>query len=326
MKKVLLALIFVAALVVSGCSRESTQPEPAQPQPENTPMPPADTPVPPEEPPVAPTEIAPATPAPTEAPADLPPAADPMRIEFESEDGRQLVGTFYPGDGGILPVVVLMHEGLGDRSQMEPLALWMQNRPDEVSSGESALFWMPAFPPSIGSVAVLTFDMRGHGESEGPMPPNDQPLEYLMDARAAIALAKTLEGVDPNRIVVIGASMFAEAGLNACIALEGAAILPDQPGNGCVASLSLSPFNFYGIPFDQAAETFLKTLEDSVVWCLHAEDDYKPETCRAIEGLARARAIIYSGDTHGVAFIKAGLNPDFGDIMVEFLISALVRR
>ncbi len=292
-------------------------------------MSPTVTAVPPTNTSVPPTEPPPPTLAPTAVPTLAPPAPEPKRIEFPSEDGRQLVGTFFPAGINPAPVLVLMHEGLGDRSQMEPLALWLQNRPDKVASGptgKSAFEWMPDFPPEIGSVAVFSFDMRGHGESEGPMPPNEQSLVYLMDARAAIALAKTLEGVDPNRIMTIGASMFAEAGLNACIALDGAVILPEQPGAGCVGTLSISPFNFCGVPFDQAADALLNTPEDPIVWCLHAEQDIQPETCRAIDGMERARAVIYPGSTHGIDFLQPGLDPDFGEIIVDFLLSSLVEE
>ena len=133
--------------------------------------------------------------------SQTPLSAEIQRIEFVAEDGRQLVGDFYPAGVNPAPVVILMHEGLSDRSEMESLALWLQNRPDEIASGptgKTVFEWMPDFPDQISSLNVFAIDMRGHGESEGPMPPNNQPLGYLMDARAAIALVKSFEGILPT--------------------------------------------------------------------------------------------------------------------------------
>jgi len=317
-------------IIISGCSTapketpvlQASTTETAIPQPTDTLVAPSDTPLPPTEAPISTDTQVPPTDTPTTVPTLAPPAAEPQVIEFSSEDGLQLAGTFYPASINPAPVVVLMHEGLGNQSQVEALALWMQNRPDEVDAGPTGLTvydWMPEFPPEIGSLAVFTFDMRGHGKSEGPLPPPGQPLPYLMDARAALALAKTLEGVDPHQVVPIGASMFAEAGLLGCLSLEGTTILPEQTGNDCIATLAISPFGFYNIPFDQAADALFNAVDRSTVWCLHAEQDINPETCRAIDGKDRARAVIYPGDTHGVEFFQPGLDPEFGQILVEFL-------
>lgn len=155
------------------------------------------------------------------------------------------------------------------------------------------------------------------------MPANEQAIDYSMDARAAIALAKTLEGVDPDRVISIGASMFADAALNGCIALDGTDILPEQPGNGCAGVLSLSPFDFSGVPFDQATDAFLSTPATPILWCLHSEEDYQPETCRAVDGKERVVTEIYPGKTHGIAFFQPGFDPDVGQLFVDFLVSSL---
>lgn len=342
MKHLTPILVLLFALFLAGCGGDATptavsSANSAPAATANTPTPdapaadtavppsPTHTPVPPTEPPPTDTPIPPSpTATATAVPTLSPLPADPQRIEFSSEDGRQLVGDFYPAGVNPAPIAILMHEGGSDRSEVEPLALWMQNRPDEVAAGptgQTAYDWLPPFPDDIGSMAVFTFDMRGHGESEGPPP--DDVMEFLMDIRAAIALVKTFEGVDPDRIITLGSSMFAEAALNGCIALDGAAILPDQPGSGCVGVLSISPFGFYPIPFDQATVALLNTPPQPIVWCLHAENDYQPETCRAIDGMERTRAEIYPGNTHGADFFQPGLNPDFGEALLEFVQTAL---
>lgn len=338
MKKLILLICLLLVLV--GCSSQTPSTELPQPtdkeadapateasqaeqdtQPTNTAPPPTDAPE-------ATVTDAPATATnepPTPEPLPVLPAT-PQRIEFQSEDGRMLVGTYYPASISPAPIAVLMHEGLAERSQMEPLALWLQNRPDEISegpTGQVAYDWMPNFPEEIGSVAVFAFDLRGHGESEGPMHSDGQEIDYTMDVRAAIAQAKTFEGVDPEQVLSIGASMFADAALNGCIALDGTAILPDQPGNGCVGVLSLSPFAFSGVPYDQAADAFLSTPPQPVVWCLHSTDDYQPETCAAIDGKEHARAQIYPGAIHGVSLLQPGFDPDVGQLLVDFLLLSL---
>jgi uncharacterized protein len=54
--------------------------------------------------------------------------------------------------------------------------------------------------------AVLAYDHRGLGDSEGE-PQRINPWEQIDDRRAAVAFARRLDGVDPDRIVVWGYSM-----------------------------------------------------------------------------------------------------------------------
>ena len=54
--------------------------------------------------------------------------------------------------------------------------------------------------------AVLVYDHRGLGDSDGE-PQWISPFGQIDDRRAAVAFARRLDGVDPNRIVVWGYSM-----------------------------------------------------------------------------------------------------------------------
>ncbi|MDN5749600.1 MAG: alpha/beta hydrolase [Pseudonocardia sp.] len=53
---------------------------------------------------------------------------------------------------------------------------------------------------------VLVFDYRGYGTSEGTLRQNVLHTAHRQDYHAAIAHARLLDGVDPDRIVLWGSS------------------------------------------------------------------------------------------------------------------------
>lgn len=69
-------------------------------------------------------------------------------------------------------------------------------------------FRLPAYAERFAEAgyAVLLFDYRNFGSSEG-IPRNlVNPWRHLADYRAAVACARSLPGVDPNRVVLFGTS------------------------------------------------------------------------------------------------------------------------
>lgn len=62
-------------------------------------------------------------------------------------------------------------------------------------------------------VAVLVYDHRFIGDSEGEPRQRIRPAEQLDDCRSAVAFARTLDRIDPDRIVVWGYSMSAGSAL-----------------------------------------------------------------------------------------------------------------
>ncbi|MCJ7703584.1 MAG: hypothetical protein MUO62_18530 [Anaerolineales bacterium] len=178
---------------------ESVSEEPTQPpQPTETPLPPTETPLPPVDTP---------TPEPTPTPglqlSGL--SADPQRVAFSAQDGKNLVGYYYPAKYASAPVIVLMHWARGDQRDWCQIAPWLQNRKAEAPAempgcgalSASASWWDPSwFPllPEEASFAVFTFDFRDFGESEAGM---SSRQEWAWDAQAAFATAAGLEGVDP---------------------------------------------------------------------------------------------------------------------------------
>lgn len=69
-------------------------------------------------------------------------------------------------------------------------------------------FCLPAFAERFAAagLAVLLFDYRGFGDSEGGVRQLVNPFEHLRDWRAAIAHARTLESLDHSRVALWGTS------------------------------------------------------------------------------------------------------------------------
>ncbi len=311
MKAVRILLLCAALLVsLSACAQATSAPPPT-PIPQAT-KPPAPTEIPPTPPPAPTDTLAPsataAPPTATEAPAAptaLPP--DEQRIEFQTEDGALLVGSYYPGATNPAPLVILMHQARSDRYAWETLAgliSWLQNRP----AGSGALFAPlranPTLPPMPAGVsfAVFAFDFRGHGESAGGGGPDD----WLKDARAAIQAAKGLPGVDPARIVLIGASFGADATV-------------DTFTEGCLGAITLSPGSYLQIDYTQAVAEV--DAQGKPVLCLAAQGDtHSAQACQAAQG-EHYQSQVYPGDQHGVFLLAPGGPPDAGQQVLDFLLS-----
>jgi pimeloyl-ACP methyl ester carboxylesterase len=150
--------------------------------------------------------------------------------------------------------------------------------------------------------AVFAFDFRGHGESGG----SADRAGYLMDARAALDRFRTLPGVDPNWIIAIGASIGADAAVDAC-------------GEGCVGAVSLSPGAFLGIPYPDA----VAAVGNKPVLCVAAQGDGpSPGACR--EGQAAAQGDyqlqIYQGSAHAMQmFDITEEEPALVDLIFQWL-------
>jgi alpha-beta hydrolase superfamily lysophospholipase len=107
-------------------------------------------------------------------------------IEFES-GGERCAAWLYPaaGDAARAPVVVMAHGLSGTRRDgLGPFAERF----------------------AAAGFAALVFDHRGFGDSGGE-PDLFHPGRQLADWRAAIAHARSLPGVDPERVATFGSSM-----------------------------------------------------------------------------------------------------------------------
>jgi len=276
-------------------------------EPTRTILPPTEEP--PEEPTTVPTE------APTEVPPTEPPSeptaaplpADRQTVSFEASDGQALEGYYYPADVNPAPLVVLMHWAPGDASHWEEIAYWLQNRGLGGASGGSGPWfdpsWFPAQPDGR-SYAVFTFTYRQCGGSGGCQ--SFEPEGWLDDARAAMATARELDGVNPDMVIAIGASIGSDGAVDAC-------------GDGCLGALALSPGSYLGVPFAEAVSTLDGGDAPRPVWCLAAEGDGESApTCEGASG-SLYRSIVYPGNDHGMMLIKPGLEPGVLDLVLDFL-------
>ncbi len=303
------ALILIG-LIISACGTPTTAAPPtatpAPPTATNTPIPPTATPAPP-------TETPTAEPSPT--PAHPP---EPQRIEFQTEDGVQLVGYYYPASIEPAPVIVLMHWVGGSHCEWLGVNLvqWLQNRglPEGVTANPAcanAEIFITAplnlYPPMSegSSYGVFTFDFRGHGESGGA---KNQwlPSAWLKDSIAAVQTARALPGVDPNRVAAMGASIGADGAIDGC-------------GEGCLGALSFSPGSYFDVRYATAVETLGK--EKKPAWCIAAKGDGESfPTCESASG-DYYNKVIYEGKMHGMILFdpKLTLDPNFRQTILDFL-------
>jgi hypothetical protein len=312
----LIVVILAALLLASACGRPAA----------------TATEAPGVQPPAQPVETQPlpsATPqpSPTLSPSPTPtiqPKPEPTCVEFQAEDGRALVGYFYPSPYANAPVVVLMHMMGFTQADWVKLGMvdWLQNWP---SSGGGGMFApalqtsiYPPMPPGL-SFAVFTFDFRGFGESLPAMPDTmmsgefDRWIEgWLMDSKAAYEKAKTMPGVDASRVAGIGASIGADGVVDGCAA-------------GCLGALSLSPGDYLNVPYKDA----VKAADDAgkpVLCIAHKNDEYSVKTCNAASG-AHYKTIIYTEGggkygTHGMMFLMTPdyAPPDIGQVILDWLL------
>jgi pimeloyl-ACP methyl ester carboxylesterase len=122
--------------------------------------------------------------------------------------GEECAAWLYPAAGGsaAAPVVVMAHGLSGTRRDgLGPFAERF----------------------AAAGIAALLFDHRGFGDSGGE-PDLFQPRRQLEDWRAAIGFARSLSGVDPERVATFGSSMGGGNALAAAAADERIAAAVSQ--------------------------------------------------------------------------------------------------
>lgn len=146
-------------------------------------------------------------------------------VAFDSEDGTQLHGWFFPADGPPTGTVVHCHGNAGNITGHFERVRWL--------------------PPRGWN--VLCFDYRGYGRSDGS--PNRAGT--IADARSAVRYVESRDDVDRGRIVLWGQSLGGAIGIVVAadlvtvrgIAVEGAfSAYRREAAYLCRQSVLLSPF------------------------------------------------------------------------------------
>jgi dienelactone hydrolase len=248
-------------------------------------------------------------PTPTPQPTPLP--AEPQTITFTAEDGAELSGLYYPADQPSAPVLVFMHWYPGDQSSWTEIAHWLQNRGVSGPGGDVPWrdsSWFPELPEDR-SYAVFTFTFRG---CEGGCQ-EARHQEWRLDARAGAGRAARLPGVDPERMIVLGASIGADG------AVVGCAEFPDA----CRGAFSLSPGNYLGNDYQAGMQTLGSAQDPRPVWCLYDRNDHTADLCRELEGDHFTAQSYSNGYLHGMHMLNPDLAPNPLELMLDFLEEAL---
>jgi hypothetical protein len=125
-----------------------------------------------------------------------------------------------------------------------------------------------------------------------------------------VATARELDGVDPDSLVTIGASIGSDGAVDACT-------------SGCLGALALSPGSYLGVPFADAVVMVSNEDSPKPVWCAAAEGDGESaQTCSGASGTAY-RTFIYEGGAHGMMLIQPSMDPDVLELVLEFVDLAL---
>ena len=246
-------------------------------------------------------------------PAD--PDAEPQPISFETSDGRTLEGMHYPGANDGSPVMVLMHWAPGTMNDWDAIAPWLQNRGlDGGTPGSNDYLdssWLPTLPEDV-SFTVLTFNFSGRGNSEGE---RNNPEHLLLDTQAAILAASNLEGVDPQRMATMGASIGADGSVNGCNLYNQT----EDAAGTCIGALSLSPVDFMGEGYNANVSSILEN-PNAYVYCLAAAyDGGSPNLCNTPSGENYSLFIDEGGFGHGMDLWKPDTEFDTIGIVLEFL-------
>jgi dienelactone hydrolase len=322
-----ITIILIGSLIISGCAPTNQAP----------------TPVLEEDPTIVPTEVVEAvvedtpTIAPTEiieeeqeppqptatdevvvvqetdVPSEvnaLPP--DPIAQTFQTLDGVNLEGMFYPAAMTNAPIIVLMHWAPGDQHDWSAIAPWLQNRGYQSDLPEGGLTWLdPTWFPSLGddlSFNVFTFTFRG---CEGGCANFDRE-GWLQDVEAVMTHITDLEAADLSRVMTIGASIGADGAAFGCH-------FYNNQTEGCQGALSLSPGGYLTFPYSVEVADLESETPPKPAWCLFSTEDLpSANACSDITG-ALYQSFEYPDFSHGMELIHPDQEPNPLDLIFQFI-------
>jgi pimeloyl-ACP methyl ester carboxylesterase len=148
-------------------------------------------------------------------------APPPVDQVVRTKDNVQLTLTYYPSTAGRDAVpVVMLHDFNETRAVFAPLALALQNPPIPEAASQ----------PKIEPRAVITVDLRGHGDSKAAIAPDGSPVELtpnrlrpadfeamvLLDmeaVRSFLVQQNDAGALNLNKLTIVGSGMGANVAL-----------------------------------------------------------------------------------------------------------------
>jgi len=208
----------------------------------------------------------------------------PAEISLTTKDGVQLKATYYPSNAGQDAVpVIMLHDFAETRAVLEPLALALQNPR------------APASPaaPKMESRAVVTVDLRGHGDSKTAFAADGSPIEleatrfevedfesmvvYDVEAVRSFLVEQNDAGMlNLNKLCIVGSGMGANVAILWAARDWSAPPLPVRKQGQDVKALALlSPqWNFKGLILRDAMK-FPPVQQDISVFLAYGRADRK---------------------------------------------------
>ena len=219
-------------------------------------------------------------------PIPLPPTpevaaqAEEFDIGMVTQDGVHLMGTYYRPAATQAPGVVLLHMLGRQRQDWQAWARALQQ----------------------AGFGVLAIDMRGHGQSEGERTWQKMPL----DAAIAIDFLRSRPEIDPQRIVLMGASIGANVALNAAAqdeAVAGVALL--SPG-----------LDYHGVKTEPALKAYGKR---PLFLAASDEDAYAASSVRQLDSQAAGphQMLILKNQGHGTEML--GKKNELEEALMQWL-------
>ncbi len=207
-------------------------------------------------------------------------------VTFRTDDDILLTGTWFEPQVRPAPAVILIHM-LG------------QSRHDWDAIGAML---------ATQGIGALSFDLRGHGESQGPRPVEGDYMKFVLDVTAARHYVTSRPDVLPSRVALIGASIGADL-----------AVLQAAQSPGVAGLVLLSPSTEYrGLKIDTAFKKYGGR-------CLLVASDDDPYAVRSIRELLKAaggagslrETVTLSQAGHGTMMLARA--PDLGRTVVDWL-------
>ncbi len=207
------------------------------------------------------------------------PLAAAQRLTLRADDGVQIAATWYEPHIRPGPAVILVHMLQKSRRDWDALANSL----------------------SAAGIGALTFDLRGHGDSQGS---SQDHAAMLQDLRAAKRFLTSRNDVTQGRIGIVGASLGAT--LAAMLAAE-------DPAVRTVALLSPS-LDYRGLRIEPSMR---KLGARPVLLVASSEDAYALRSARELQKDAKTRELqMLTSAGHGTTMLTR--SPELVSTLVDW--------